>query len=118
MADAQGEIDPFLDQIDEAIQQEKPSRNGRIEIEKIVEDGPQHLLATDWRRRKGQHSARGRAFACSEHVGFLEIDEHPAAGRSIAFARLAQFQRTRCPMQQFNTDMRFQKCQRPTDRRR
>ena len=80
MGDAQRDIDALIDQVDGPVQQEEANRDGRIEIEKVVDDRPQHLFPGDRRRRNGQYPARGRAFAGREHVGLLELDQNPPTG--------------------------------------
>ena len=118
MADAQGDVDALIDQVDGPVQQEEANRNGRIEIEKIVDNRPQYLLAGDRRRRNGQCPAGGGAFARGEHVGLLQLDQHPPTGSRIALTRFAQLERPGGPMQQLDPDMGFQKGERAADRGR
>ena len=115
MADAQSNVDAFVHQVDLAVEEEKLGRNGRMEVEEIVQDRPQHLLPADRRRRNGQHPTWRGALTDSEHVGFLEIDQHPPTGDCVAFSRFAQLERSSRSMQQLDADMGFQKGQRPAD---
>ena len=118
MGDAQGDVDALVDQVDGPVQQEEAGRNGRMEIEEIVDDRPQYLLAADRRRRNGQHPAGRGAFARGEHVGLLQLDQHPPTGSRVALARFAQLERPGGSMQQLDPDMGFQKGERAADRGR
>ena len=118
IGDAQGDIDAFVDQIDVPVQEEEPHRNGRVEIEKIVDDRPQHLLPQDRGCRNGQCPTRSGPFARGEHVGLLQLDQHPSTGNHVARPRFAQLERPGGSMQQLDPDMGFQKGKRTADRSR
>ena len=59
--------------------------------------------------RDRQRAARHRLLAGGGHVGILELGEDAPAGRGIAFARFAQFDRSRRPVQQLRADPLLQK---------
>lgn len=109
MADTHREVDALIDQVDEAIQHEKADRDGRVKVEEVVQYRAQDLFAEDRWCGDGQSSARSRALAARQHVGFFKIDQYAPAGCCIALARLAQLQRSSGPMQQLDTNMRLQK---------
>ena len=109
MRDAQRDVDAFVDQVDRPVEQIEPHRYHRILVHEGVEHRPQNVFAGNDRRGKRERAARRRAFAAGNNVGFLEIDQHAAAGGDIAFAGFAQLERAGGAMKQFGADMLFEK---------
>ncbi len=109
MRDAQREIDAFIDQVDRPVEQIESHRHHRMLVHEGVEHRPQDIFARNDRRRKRERAARRRAFAAGDNVGFLEIDQHAAAGGGVALACLAQLERTGGAMKQLGADMLFEK---------
>ncbi|MGY3419788.1 hypothetical protein ACVWZW_000263 [Bradyrhizobium sp. F1.13.4] len=118
MADAERDVDPLLDQIDGAIEQQEFCRHGRIGVEKRIEDRPQHHLARHHRGSDREQAAGCRARPGRDIVSLLQFGEHAATDRDIALALLAQLDRTCGPVQQLGTDPLLQERNGAAHRRR
>ena len=118
LGDAQGDVDPFLDQIGVAVEQDEIDRYGREGFEIGIDDGTQDLLAADRRRRHGQRTPRGGLLARRHHLGFLQIDENTAARGGIALADLTQLDRAGGTVKQRGADLLLEERDGSADRRR
>ena len=118
LSDAQGDVDPFLDQIGVAVEQDEIDRHGREGFEIGIDDGAQDFLAADRRRRHGQRTPRGGLLACRHHLGFPQIDENAAARGGIALADLAQLDRAGGTVKQWGADLLLKERDGSADRRR
>src|SRR3954447_14924276 len=118
MADAERDVDPLLDQIDRAIEQQEFCRHGRIGIEKRIEDRPQHHLTRHHGRSDREQAAGRRARPGRDVVGLLQFGEHAPTDRDIALALLAQLDGACGPVQQLGTDPLLQESNGAAHRRR
>jgi hypothetical protein len=90
LADPQGHIDPLLDEVGVAVQQDQIHRNGRIGFKIGVDNRPQDFLAADRRSGDRQSAARSRAFIQDAQVRLLQIDQDASTGGRVAFSRFAE----------------------------
>ncbi len=118
MADAECNIHTFVHQVYESVEQKKPGRDGRVEIEEVVKHRPEYFLSEDRWCRDRQNSAGGGTLAPCKHVRFFQVSQHPAAGGRIALACFAQLEGAGRTVQEFNPYMRLQEAQGTAHRRR
>ena len=101
----QGDIDPFVDKISVAVEQDEVHRNGREGVEIGVDDGTKDLFAADRRCGQRERPSWGGAVTRGGHLRLLDIDENAAAGGRITLADLAQLDRAGGAMKEFGADL-------------
>ncbi len=117
MRDAQRDVDPFLDHVDDAVDQRQPQIDLGIGLEERQRHR-QHIQPAEHDRRGDMEPAlRRRIFAGRHALGSLDLAQQPPAGFEIGAPWLGQHELARGAHDQADAQMLLQLRQLAADRR-
>ncbi len=116
-ADADGEIEAFLDQIDIAVGQMQIERQLRMLGQEVGQCRRDMRQPESARRADAQGAAQRTAERTRGRLGFLQFGQQGFAAGQVRATRLGQADLARGPLQQAHAQPRFERCDRTADRR-
>ena len=117
MADADGHVHPFFDDVDGAIDEQGPGVDGRIGIQELCYDGQHIHLPEQYRSGDGQRTGWRGIGATRGSLRFGDIRQYAAAILEISCACLGHLDGTGGANEQAGANKIFKRCNRAGDRR-